>query len=83
MSDTEIINYDEESKFIDSVIEPQRKEHKDILAKLEIPTLIDIEIAQASGGDASNSKNKFKQQLDELVSDALNTIESIKPDEFS
>ena len=83
MSDTETINFNEESKLRGSVVEPQRKEHKDILAKLEIPALVDVEIAQTSGGDVSESKIKFKQQLDEVASDAQEVIDSLKSDYFS
>ena len=83
MSDTEIINFDEESKLRDSAVKSHSKEHKGILGKLKIPALVDIHTSQTPGEDASESKNKFKQQLDEVVSDALNAIESIKLDDFS
>ena len=83
MSDTESINFDEESKLRGSVVESQRKEHKDILAKLEIPALVDIEIDQKSRGDASKSKNEFKQQLDEVACAAQGVLESIKSEDFS
>ena len=49
MSDTENINFDEESKLRGFVTMSQVKERKDILTKLEIPTLVDIEIAQTLG----------------------------------
>ena len=83
MSDTETINFDEESKLRDSVAKSKVKEHKDILVKLEVPALVDIEISQTPGEDASESKNKFKQQLDEVVIDAQEVLESIKSEDFS
>ena len=83
MSDTEFINFDGPTRHRGSVITSQRKEHKDILAKLEIPDLVDFEIAQALRTGASESKNEILEQLDEAACSAQGFLESIKPDDFS
>ena len=83
MSDTEFINFDGPTRHRGSVITSQRKEHKDILAKLEIPDLVDFEIAQALRTGASESTNEILEQLDEAACSAQGFLESIKSDNFS
>ena len=65
MPDTEVIDLIEESKQTDSIIELPKKEHRDILAKLKISVLAEIETTKSIEGESNESKNKLKQELEE------------------
>ena len=78
MSDTEVIDFNEESKLRESIIEQPKREHTDIFIKLQIPALAEIGIAKSN-----EPKNKFKQELDEVMNHFIEVLEKIKQKDFS
>ena len=60
MSDTEIIDFNEESKQTDSIIEQPKREHRNILTKLGIPALAEIGTAKSIEDESCESIIKFK-----------------------
>ena len=83
MSDTEIIDFNEETKITKSIIEQQKREHIDILTKLKIPALAEIETAKSIEDESNEFKNKFKQELDEAVNHSIEVLDKIKQKDFS
>ena len=83
MSDTEVIDLTEESKLTESIIELPKKEHKDILVKLKIPALAEIETAKSIKDESNESKNKFKQELEEVMNHSIEVLDKIKQGDFS
>ena len=81
MSNSEPIELSEDSKQSDHKLPDQVQRY--ILEELKIPAVTKIEIAEIFGGDVSKSKNKFKQELDKEVDNALKIIDSIKQEDFS
>ena len=80
MSETEIIDFNEETKQTESIIEQPKREHTDILTKLKIPALAEIETAKSIEDE---SKIKFKQELDEAVNHSIEVLDKIKQKDFS
>ena len=80
MSETEIIDFNEETKLTESIIEQPKSEHKDILVKLKIPALVEIKIAKSI---EDKSIIKFKQELDEAVIYSIEVLNSIEYEDFS
>ena len=83
MSDTEVIGLTEESKLTESIIELPKKEHRDILVKLKIPALAEIETAKSIEDESNESIIKFKQELDEAVNHSIEVLDKIKQEDFS
>ena len=83
MSDTESIDLNEEPKQTDSIIKQQEKEQRDILAELEIPALVEIKSTKSILDELNESKNIFKNELDETVNHSIEILDSIKQENFS
>ena len=83
MSDTLVVRFNEESKQSDLNSNAEEDEDDDILDKLGIPALSEIDTAQKDGNDEGESKNKLKRSLNKVFKEALEVIKSIKNKEFS
>ena len=83
MSDSEPIELSEDSKQSNLDHKLKDKVQRYISEELKIPAVSQIQITEIFGGDASKSKNKFKQELDKEVENAMKIIDSIKQEDFS
>ena len=83
MSDSEPIELSEDSKQSSLDLKLKDKVQRYISEELKIPVVAQIQITEIVGGDASKSKNKFKQELDIEVENAMKIIDSIKQEDFS
>ena len=83
MSETEVIDLTEESKLTESIIKLPKKEHRDILVKLKIPALAEIETAKSIEDESNESIIKFKQELDEAMNHSIEVLDKIKERDFS